>query len=117
MYIYLEGVKFFARHGVDPQETVVGACFVMDLKLKTDFSRAAQTDELEGTVSYADVHAAVKEEMRIPSKLLEHVCERIGKRLFDTFPTVQEISIRLSKENPPMGGDCRNVGVEVCYLR
>ena len=25
MYICLEGLKFFARHGVAPQETVVGA--------------------------------------------------------------------------------------------
>lgn len=117
MYIYLEGVKIFGHHGVDPQETVVGANFIVDLKLKTDFTHAAQTDELEGTVSYADVHAAVKEVMKTPSKLLEHVCERIGQRLFNEFPTIQEISIRLSKENPPMGGDCKNVGVEVHYIR
>lgn len=25
MYIYLEGARFFAHHGVDPQETIVGA--------------------------------------------------------------------------------------------
>ncbi len=24
MYIYLEGVRFFGHHGVDPQETIVG---------------------------------------------------------------------------------------------
>ena len=36
MYICLEGLKFFARHGVAPQETVVGANFTIDLKLKTD---------------------------------------------------------------------------------
>lgn len=40
--------------------------------------------------------------MKTPSKLLEHVCERIGQRLFNDFPTIQEIIIRLSKENPPM---------------
>ena len=59
MYICLEGLKFFARHGVAPQETVVGANFTIDLKLKTNFIHAAQTDRLEGTVSYADVHIAV----------------------------------------------------------
>ena len=117
MYIYLEGVKFFSHHGVEPQETIVGANFIVDLKLRTDFTYAAQKDELEGTVSYADIHAAVKEEMKIPSKLLEHVCERISQRLFSDFPTIQEITIRLSKENPPMGSDCKNVGVEVHYTR
>ena len=117
MYIYLEGVRLFGRHGVDPQETIVGADFIVDLKLKTDFTHAAQTDELEGTVNYADVYAVVKEEMKTPSKLLEHVCERIGQRLFHDFPAIQEIAIRLSKENPPMGSDCKNVGVEVHYTR
>lgn len=117
MYIYLEGIKLFARHGVDPQETIVGANFIVDLKLKTDFSHAAQSDELAGTVSYADVYTAVKEEMKNPSKLLEHVCERISKRLFQDFPTLEEIYIRLTKENPPMGADCKNVGVKVHYIR
>lgn len=116
MYIYLEGVRLFAHHGVDPQETVVGANFIVDLRLKTDFTHAAQTDELDGTVSYADIHETVKEEMKIPSKLLEHVCERIGQRLFNEFPSIIEIAIRLSKENPPMGGDCKNIGVEVHYV-
>ena len=37
MYICLEGLKFFARHGVAPQETVVGANFTIDLKLKNKF--------------------------------------------------------------------------------
>ena len=91
MYICLEGLKFFARHGVAPQETVVGANFTIDLKLKTNFIHAAQTDRLEGTVSYADVHTAVKEVMKTPSRLLEHVCERIAERLFHDFPVIEEI--------------------------
>lgn len=117
MYIYLEGIKIFARHGVDPQETKVGAVFIIDLKLTTDFSYAAQTDKLEGTVSYADVHTAVKKEMETPSQLLEYVCERIAQRLFNDFPTIEAIDIRLTKENPPMGADARAVGVEVHYIR
>ena len=52
MYIYLEGARFFAHHGVDPQETIVGANFIIDLRLRTDFTHAAQTDELKGTVRY-----------------------------------------------------------------
>lgn len=117
MHIYLEGIKLFARHGVDPQETVVGANFIVDLKLKTNFAHAAQTDQLEGTVSYADIHATVKEVMKTPSRLLEHVCERIAQQLFHDFPTIEEIDICLSKENPPMGADCHKVGVSVHYNR
>lgn len=115
MYIRLEGIRLFAYHGVNPQENVVGANFLIDLRLKTDFSHAAQTDELSGTISYADVFERLKEEMKIPSKLLEHVCERIATRLFRDFPMIEAIDLRLSKENPPMGSDCQSVGVEAHY--
>ena len=117
MYIRMEGMKFYAYHGVLPQENLVGAYFYMDLKLKTDFSRAAETDELEGTVNYADIHTAVKAEMKSPSKLLEHVCQRIASRIFHDFPSIEAIEISLFKENPPMGACARRIGVEASYRR
>ena len=117
MYIRMEGMKFYAFHGVLPQENLVGANYYIDLKLKTDFTRAAETDELAGTVSYADIHTVVKEEMKIPSKLLEHVCQRIARRLFHDFPTIETIDISLFKENPPMGACAKRVGVEASYRR
>ena len=117
MYIRLEGMKFYAYHGVLPQENLVGANYYIDLKLKTDFSHAAETDELEGTVNYADIHAAVKEEMKITSQLLEHVCQRIARRLLHDFPIIEAIDISLFKENPPMGACAQRVGVEAHYTR
>ena len=117
MYIRLEGMKFYAYHGVLPQENLVGANYYIDLKLKTDFSRAAETDELEDTISYADIHAAVQVEMNISSKLLEYVCQRIARRLFQDFPTIETIDISLFKENPPMGACAKRIGVEAHYIR
>ena len=117
MYIRLEGMKFYAYHGVLPQENLVGTNYYIDLRLKTDFSRAAETDELEGTVNYADIHSAVKEEMQITSQLLQHVCQRIARRIFHDFPTIETIDISLFKENPPMGACAQRVGVEVQYTR
>ena len=113
----MEGMKFHAFHGVLPQENLVGAYYYVDLKLKTDFTRASETDELEGTVSYADIYASVKEEMNMPSKLLEHVCQHIASRLFKDFPTIVGIDICLYKENPPMGACAQRIGVEAHYVR
>ena len=117
MYIRMEGLKFYAFHGVLPQENLVGAYYYVDLKLKTDFTHAAETDELEGTVSYADIFTVVKEEMAIVSKLLEHVCQRIASRILEDFPAIEAIDIRLYKENPPMGACAQNIGVEAHYRR
>lgn len=117
MYIRLDRLKIYACHGVSPQETVVGSYFYIDLKLKADFSRATETDNLNHTVSYADVFETVKSEMGIPSKLLEHVCGRIVERLFHDFPIIEEIHICLRKENPPMGADISAAGVEMRCTR
>ena len=117
MYIRMEGMKFYAFHGVLPQENLVGAYFYIDLRLKTDFTHAAKTDELKETVSYADIHAVVQEEMKTTSKLLEHVCQRIASRIFKDFPTIVGIDICLYKENPPMGACAQRIGVEAHYVR
>ena len=47
MFIQMKGIQLYAFHGVDPQENTVGANFYIDLSLKTNFSRAAQTDNLK----------------------------------------------------------------------
>ena len=104
-YIFLDRIRFFAHHGVGRQETLVGNEFVVSLRLKVDIGHAMQTDDVTDTVSYAEVYEAVKKEMEIPSKLLEHVGGRIVKRLFGDFPPIEDIELKLSKRNPPMGAD------------
>lgn len=116
-FIILKELRFFAHHGVDPQETAVGATFIINLKIKTDYSHALLTDELTHTVSYADVYEAVKQEMCIPSKLLEYVGGRILRRLFHDFPTIESIELELIKQNPPMGADCAGAGIYIVEQR
>ena len=50
-YIFLDNVRFFAYHGVGQQEREVGNEFVINLKLKVDIARAAETDDVTHTVS------------------------------------------------------------------
>lgn len=116
-YIFLDNLRFFAHHGVARQETLVGNEFTGSLRLQVDIRRAAETDDVADTVSYADVHEAVKAEMDIPSQLLEHVCGRITNRLFRDFPQIEEITLKLAKRNPPMGADIETAGVEICQRR
>ena len=111
--VLLKDIRIFAYHGVLEQERAVGAYFMLNIAMDTDFSAAMATDELEGTVSYADVFEVVKAEMAVPSKLLEHVAGRICSALLDRFPTAQSIHLEILKENPPMGADCRGAGVSL----
>lgn len=111
--IRLEQIKLYAHHGVNPQEQATGAYFYVTLEVSTDFSEAMSTDNLSGTISYADLYECIKQEMAIPSQLLEHVAGRILQRIYKQFPTVGKIRIILTKENPPMGAECRSTGIEI----
>ena len=111
--IYLRNVRFHAFHGVLPQEGIVGNDYFVNLVLDYDFSSAMKTDNLEGTLNYAEVYQKVREEMAVPSKLLEHVAGRIVHRLFSDFPEIQKLQLSITKVNPPMGADSDGAGVEV----
>ena len=115
--IFLKDIRCYAYHGVAPQENLIGNEYVIDLKLKVDISKAAQTDEVADTVNYAEVHNVIKTEMAIPSKLLEHAGGRIVQKLFETFPDIEEVELRLSKRNPPMGADIDDAGIELYCSR
>ncbi len=113
-YIFLDNLRFFAHHGIGAQETLVGNEFIVNIRLKADITRAMLTDDVADTISYAEVYEAVKAEMEIPSKLLEHVAGRIVRRLFQEFPTIKQIELKLAKRNPPMGADIEVAGIELC---
>ena len=114
--IYLRNVRFHAFHGVLPQEGIVGNDYLVNLVLDYDFSSAMQTDELQGTLNYAEVYQKVREEMAVSSKLLEHVAGRIAHRLFSDFPEIQKLQLSITKVNPPMGADSDGAGVEVVLI-
>lgn len=114
--IYLRNVRFHAFHGVLPQEGIVGNDYLVNLVLDYDFSSAMKTDELQGTLNYAEVYQKVREEMETPSKLLEHVAGRIAHRLFSDFPEIQKLQLSITKVNPPMGADSDGAGVEVVLI-
>ena len=115
--IFLEQLRFFAYHGVGAQAAVTGNAFTVALRLTCQVEQAVESDNVDDTVSYADVYNAIRDEMEIPSRLLEHVAGRMVKRLYRDFPLIQKIDLKLSKRNPPMGADIRAAGVELHSCR
>lgn len=113
MKILLEKMRFHAFHGVMPEETIVGGEYEVSIALDTDFSKAMETDDLQGTINYAIVFDLVRQEMHIPSKLIEHVAGRIMKSVKQNFPQVEAIEVRVSKLNPPVNGDMAQATVVV----
>src|SRR5665647_1984315 len=83
--IEIEGMEFYAFHGHFEVEKIAGNRFLVNLKIEVDCSKAGRTDHLVDTIDYQKAYLAVKEEMSIPSDLLEHVAQRIINRIKSAF--------------------------------
>lgn len=112
-YIEIKEARFYAFHGVLPQERRVGGWFRVTLRVGYDWSHAAKTDLVADTLSYADLYTLVDREMAVPSQLLEHVAGRIATAVETHYPDITSIDLWVTKENPPMGADCQGAGVEL----
>lgn len=111
MTINLNDIRLFAHHGVLPDERTLGAWFRVTLSVETECQQAIDNDDLEGTINYAEMARVIKEEMQIPSKLLEHVAGRIGQRLMNEFPSIDHLTITVHKEHPPIPMECASSSV------
>ena len=109
--IKLTDMQFFAYHGVMAQETKVGNNYVVNICMVADLLQACKTDNVEETISYANVYDLVKTEMNIPSKLLEHIAMRIFTSIRAAFPQISNLEVRLAKNNPPICGEVKSAEV------
>ena len=116
-YVFLKNVRFYAFHGVMPQERQVGGEFLLSLKVGYPLDKAMESDDVKDTLNYATLFELAKREMDIPSQLLEHVAGRIVKAITTAFPEVTSIDLELTKQNPPMGADSEGAGVVVKVKR
>lgn len=116
--IHIHRLALQGRHGVLPQERVVGAMFYVSLDIDSEVSSEALLhDRLSGTISYADIIERVRQEMSVPSALLEHLAHRVGQRLLADFPTIYSLTVRIDKENPPCGVCADSIGVSLRMAR
>lgn len=99
--IEVNGIKCYAHHGCLPEETAIGGHYIVDVEIVTDFSEAAQSDDLSQTIDYVVVNRIVVEEMAIPSKLIEHVGQRIVNRLKSEVKSIDKLRVKIVKISPP----------------
>lgn len=110
--IFLKNIRLYAYHGCMDEEEKIGSDYIVNLTVTADLERSSKSDRLLDTVDYVALHNIVKEEMKIRSKLLEHVAERILLRVMKEHASVKKATVMVSKRNPPIGGNVEEVAVK-----
>ena len=93
------------------EEGKIGSDYRIDLSVKANLKPSAKTDQLADTVDYVHLNRIVKEEMAVRTKLLETVADLILDRILLEMPLVNKAKIKVSKLNPPIGGNVEMVSI------
>ena len=109
--IKVKNIKVYAYHGCLIEEGKIGSDYQVDLSVKANLKESAKTDELEDTVDYVHLNKIIKEEMSIRTKLLETVADKILDRILFEIPLVTSVKVKVSKLNPPIGGNVEKVTI------
>lgn len=109
--IILENIRIYSNHGCLDEEALIGSDYSVDLEIEADLGLSALTDSLKDTVDYVWLNKIVKEEVSVRSKLLESVAKRVLDRIGVEFSKVSYAKVKLSKMNPPIGGNVEKVSI------
>lgn len=115
--VSLEGLEFMARHGYYAEERIISKKFGVDITVDTDFSLAADTDQLVGTVNYEALYQIIRAEMEQSYQLLEHLANKICDQVLEQFPTASQVQLTVRKFHPPIGGICHAATIRLQKAR
>ncbi len=115
--VRVENIRVFAYHGCLREEKKIGSDYSVDIEVKANLQKSAETDLLRDTVDYVLLNRITKEEMLKPTHLLETVAKRILVRILNEEPRVQKATVWVSKLNPPIGGDVEQVTIKMTENR
>lgn len=112
--VRLENMEFEAFHGCLESERMLGNRFRVDVEMSYPMKKAAKSDDLALAVNYAEVYQVVKEQMEIPSSLLENVAWRILDAIREKFPVYMS-TVTVTKFNPPLDGKVEKSSVTMSF--
>ena len=114
MTITLNDLRFFAFHGLYPEEKITGNEFMVDIEVSFQPEQGTIMG-LADTINYASLYHLVKKRMEVSTDLLETLAMDIANDIHHHFSRVNQISIHVRKMHPPLVNFEGNVGVR--YVR
>jgi 7,8-dihydroneopterin aldolase/epimerase/oxygenase len=102
--VSLLDIETYAHHGVFDEEQINGNQFFTCVTVWHSGKSAQQSDKLSDAFDYQIIYDAVEEEMKVASKLLEHLAWRIAKNLSLKDKKIKKIKVSVAKKNPPISG-------------
>lgn len=114
--IELSKLRFHAFHGLYHEEKKLGGDFEVNLSVQHQPAKLPVM-HLDETIDYMAVYRVVKEIMLRPEPLLETVVTMIAEEILRKFSHAEEVTVSITKLNPPIIAFEGTVGVKYILRR
>ncbi len=112
--IKIKDLEVYACHGVFKEERKLGQKFLVSAELYTDFSCAAENDDLNLSVDYGSVCRKIKELMENNTySLIETAGEKTAEMLLSQYDLLTGVRVEIKKPWAPIGVPLDTVSVEI----
>lgn len=112
--IKIKRLEVFAKHGVMPEENVLGQKFVISACLYCDTRKAGKTDDLKESVNYAQVVEWITDEAKENTfALIERLAQHLADGILKCFSKVQKVDIEVEKPWAPVLLPLETVSVSI----
>jgi len=117
MDILIHGLEVYGKHGVAPEEKILGQRLLYDVRLTMNDCPAAETDQIDQTVDYAQVvDVLVSVATSASYALLERLAMVAARAILERFP-VDEVWVKVTKPHPPVPRSLASVAAAVTVCR
>ena len=98
--VILKDIQLKGRHGCFARELEEPSDFLVSVEMGLDLHKAAQTDEHGDTLDYPRAIAVAEKVLSGESvRLIETLADKIARGMFESFPNLEEISVKVIKRN------------------
>ena len=112
--IRIKNAQFYAYHGAMKEEQNIGGRFEVDVDIYTDFSVAAESDDLHLTINYHEVYKYLEKIISLHKYyLIETIATEIAAEIMNLFSGIKKIDVKVRKRSVPVGGMLDYVEAEV----
>ncbi|OYU47028.1 MAG: dihydroneopterin aldolase [Rhizobiales bacterium PAR1] len=116
--ISLSRIGVFAHHGVYAEEEKLGQRFYISVTLGLDLTEAGRNDDLEASVSYADI-AQLVQEIAVGQRfrIIEALAEAIATAILAGYPRVADIAVTVEKPGAAVAAILDGIAVTISRAR
>lgn len=112
--ITIRRIGVFAYHGVFEEEGRLGQRFYISIEAFLDLAAAGRADDLEQSVSYADIAARVQEVAVVNRfQIIEALAEAVAEDLFREFPRIGALEITVEKPSAAVAAILDSISVTI----